>query len=164
MLQPVDQPTPWVSQLAVTTMINGHIRVCLDPKELNKALLREHYTLPVLEDILHELGQSCVFSKADLASGYWHIEFHEASSTLTTFQACSGRYRWLRLPFGLNISSEIFQKRILSAFSDLRGVVCIADDIIVHGKSVEEHDQHLEAFLKRCREQNVQLKKGKLVL
>ena len=94
-LKQVEQPTPWVSQLVITTKKNGDIRVCLDPKELNKALLREHYMLPVLEDLLHELGQSCVFSKADLASGYWHIELDEASSMLTTFQTCFGRYMWL---------------------------------------------------------------------
>ncbi|XP_066970068.1 uncharacterized protein [Macrobrachium rosenbergii] len=53
----VEQPTPWVSQLVIAHKRNSDIRVCLDPKELNKVLLHEHYTLPV--------------SKADLASGYW---------------------------------------------------------------------------------------------
>ena len=52
----VEEPTPWVSQLVVVTKKNGGVRVCIDPRELNKALLREHYTLPILEDTLHELG------------------------------------------------------------------------------------------------------------
>ena len=56
-----DEPTPWLSQLVVASKKNGDIRICLDPKELNKALLREHFTLPILEDTLHELGQSRVF-------------------------------------------------------------------------------------------------------
>ena len=163
-LKKVEQPTPWLSQIVITSKKNGDIRMCLDPKELNKALLREHYTLPILEDTVHELGQSCVFSKADLAVGYWHVELDESLSVLTTFRTCFGRFRWLRLPFGLNVSSEIFQTRILNTFSDLCGVVCIADDIVIHGKSVEEHDQNLEAFLRRCHEQNVQLNKNKLVL
>ena len=132
-LKKVEQPTPWLSQIVITSKKNGDIRMCLDPKELNKALLHEHYTLPILEDTVHELGQSCVFSKADLASGYWHVELDESSSMLTTFQTCFGRFRWLRLPFGLYVSSEIFQKRILNTFSDLCGVVCIADDIVIHG-------------------------------
>ena len=75
-------------------------------RELNKALQREHFTLPVLEDAIHELGESRVFTKADLASGYWHIELDEESSRLTTFQTCHGRYRWRRLPFGLNVKKK----------------------------------------------------------
>ena len=51
----VEGPTPWVSQLVITKK-NGEVRVCIDPRELNKALLREHYTLPILEDTLHEFG------------------------------------------------------------------------------------------------------------
>ena len=66
----VEEPTPWLSQLVVVTKKNGGVRVCIDPRELNKALLREHYTLPILEETLHELGQSRMFTKADLSSGY----------------------------------------------------------------------------------------------
>ena len=163
-IEPMDEPTPWISQLVIASKKNGDIRICLDPKELNQALLREHFTLPILEDTLHELGQSKVFTKADLSSGYWHIVLDEESSKLTTFQTCFGRYKWLRLPFGLNVSSEIFQKRILDCFSGLSGIVCIADDIVIHGKTIEEHDKNLELFLQRCRENNVVLNKDKLVL
>ena len=108
------------------------MHVCIDLKELNKALLRERYTLPILEDTLHELSTSTVFTKADLAHGFWHVILDEPSSILTTFQTCFGRYRWLRLPFGTSISSEIFQKRLLQALDGLTGVVCVADDIIIH--------------------------------
>ena len=159
-----DEPTPWISQLVVATKKNGNIRICLDPKELNKALLREHFTLPILEDTLHELGQSRVFCKADLSSGYWHILLDDESSKLTTFQTCFGRYRWLRLPFGFCVPSEIFQKRMYECFKDLPGIVCIADDIIIHGKDIVEHDKNLELFLQRCRENNISLNKEKLVL
>ena len=127
-------PTPWVSQLVLTKKKNGQICICIDPQELNKALLREHYTLPVLEDTLHEMCDSHFFSKADLSSGYWHVELDEESSLLTTFQTCFGRYKWLRLPFVTCASAEIFQKKILEALSNLPGVVCIADDVIIHSK------------------------------
>jgi len=77
-ITPVDEPTPWVSQLVVMQKKNGDLHCCISPKELNKVLLREHYTLPVLEDCLHELGQSKFFSKADLSGGFWHVQLdHE---------------------------------------------------------------------------------------
>ena len=76
----VEEPTPWVSQLVVVTKKNGGVRVDVDPRELNKALLREHYTLPILEDTLHELVQFRMFTKADLSSGYWHVQLDHESS------------------------------------------------------------------------------------
>ena len=161
---PVNEPTPWVSQIVVAKKKNGGLRICLDPPALNKALKREHYTLPVLDDVLHELSQSTVFTKVDLSSGYWHVTLDEESSRLTTFQTCFGRYRWRRLPFGTNVSSEIFQKKLLEAFDGLKGVVCLADDIIIHGKGTNDHDINLDEFFMRCREKNVKLNKEKLEL
>ena len=163
-LEKVEQPTPWVSQMAITEKKDGSLRVCIDPQELNKALQREHTTLPVLEDTLHDLGQSRVFSKVDLKSGYWHVSLDKESSMLTTFQTCFGRYRWFRLPFGLSVSAEIFQKRLQRALEGLEGVVCVADDVIIHGKKEEEHERNLKNFLERCREKGIKLNKEKTKL
>ena len=142
-ITPVNEPTPWVSQIFIAKKKQGGLRICIDPPELNKVLKREHYTLPVFEDVLHELGQSTVFSKADLSSGFWHVQLDEESSHLTTFQTCFGRYRCLRLPFGTSVSSEISEKMLLEAFDGLTSVVCVADDVIIHGKTLEDHDEHL---------------------
>ena len=160
-ITPVQEPTSWVSQIVIAPKKSGEIRVCIDPHELNKVLLREHFTMPVLDDVLHELRDAKVFTKVDLSSGYWHVKLDDESSLLTTFQTCFGRYRWLRLPFGLNVSSEIFQKRLLDAFADLRGIVCIADDVVIHGKTQQDHDANLRNFLQRCKELGVRLNKDK---
>lgn len=160
-IKKVDKPTPWVNQVVVSPKRNGELRICLDPRELNKALQREHYTIPVLEDVLHQLSDSSVFSKLDLKSGYWHIALDEDASFLTTFQTCFGRYRYMRLPFGLNVSAEVFQKKVLEVFGDMPGVICIHDDIIVHGKSEDEHNKHLKQVLQRCYNYEVKLNAGK---
>lgn len=60
-IQPVDEPTPWVSQVVVSPKEDGNVRICIDPRELKNALQREHYTLTILEDTLHDLSQSKVF-------------------------------------------------------------------------------------------------------
>lgn len=161
-ITPVEEPTPWVSQIVIAHKKSGDIRVCLDPHELNKSLMREHYTLPILEDVLHELRESKVFSKADLSSGYWHVVLDQESSLLTTFQTCFGRYRFLRLPFGIKCSSEYFQKKLLEALNGLPGVQCIADDVIIHGKTTQEHDARMKMFLDRCQELGIKLNKDKL--
>ena len=104
--------------------------------ELNKVLIRERYELPTLDDMLHELLQAKIFSKIDLASGYWHVKLDRKSSLMTTFQTHNGRYRWLRLPFGVSVAAEIFQRKLNEALYDLRGVTCVADDIIIYGRDI----------------------------
>ena len=109
-LVPLDEPTDWVSQMSVAKKKSG-IRICIDPRPLNEVLMRERYKLPVLEDVLPELTGAQKFSVCDLKAGYLHCELDDESSILTTFATPFGRYRWLQLPFGLKVSSEIFQKR-----------------------------------------------------
>ena len=92
---------------------------------------------------------------------YWHVPLDEESSMMTTFATQYGRYRWLRLPFGLSVSSEIFQKRLHGALIGLEGTLCVADDIVVHAEDVNTHDQRLQALLGRCKEQGIRLNKGK---
>jgi hypothetical protein len=72
--------------------------------------------------------------KLDEQEAYWHIRLDEESSLLTTKIIPFGRYRWARLPFGLNVSSEIFQRKLNEARSDLEGIFTIADDIIIVGR------------------------------
>lgn len=108
-LSPVDEPTDWVNQMAIATKKDGSLRICIDPRPLNLALKREHYQLPVLDDILLDLTKAKVFSKVDLSHGYWHCTLEKESSLLTTISTPFGRYRWTRLPFGLSLSSEIFR-------------------------------------------------------
>ena len=133
---PVDEPPDWVSQMSVAEKKSG-IRICIyiDPRPLNEALKREQYKLPTLEDVLPELSNAKIFSVCDLKSGYPHCELDHSSRLLTTFATPFGRYRWLHLLFCLKVSSEIFQKRPHQALEGLEGVRCIADDVIIWGRT-----------------------------
>ena len=161
---PVNEPSEWLSQVVIVRKSNGNLRLCLDPQELNKVLVREHYSLPTLDHTIHELSQSKMFSKFDLQHGYWHVKIDEESSKLTTCQIGDGTYRFLRLPFGLSVSAEIFQRKLHQSLANLNGVICIADDIVVHGKTKEEHDTNLEKFLQRCNEVGIRLNQKKTLL
>ena len=89
------------------------------------------------------------------------VKLNDASSDLTTFQTCFGRYCWLRLPFGLNSAAEIFQKKVLELVNDLEGIVVIADDVVIYGRDQEEHDERLCRFLERCHATGVKLNREK---
>ena len=88
---------------------DGRMRICLDPTDLNKVIKREHYAAAVVQDKAHLLNGSDTFTKLDLKDGYWHVKLDEESSYLTTFNTPFGRYRFNMMPFGLNVSQDIFQ-------------------------------------------------------
>ena len=157
----VERPTDWVNQMSVVKKKSGAIRICVDPRPLNLVLKREHFMLPVLDDVLPKLSGARVFSICDLKQGYHHVELDEESSYLTTFATPFGRYRWLRLPFGLKVSSEIFQKRLCMALEGLEGVQCGANDVIVYGKDHDYHNCNLRNLLSRCEEHDVRLNPDK---
>ncbi|XP_003729725.2 uncharacterized protein K02A2.6-like [Strongylocentrotus purpuratus] len=161
LIEEVSSPTDWVSQMAVVQKKSGKVRVCLDPRPLNLVLKREHYPLPVLDDILPQLSNATVFSICDLKDGYLHCVLDDDSSLLTTFATPWGRYKWKRLPFGLKVSSEIFQKRLHLALDGLQGVRCVADDIIIWGNSDAEHDTRLQSLLQKCQTVGIVLNKEK---
>ena len=64
-IAPVEEPTELVSQIAVAVKKSGELRICIDPKPLNVALKREHYQIPVIDDLLPDLTDARVFTKVD---------------------------------------------------------------------------------------------------
>ena len=160
-ISPVDIPTPWVNSLVCTHKKDGTIRVCLDPKDLNRAILREHYTMPTRDELLSRLSGVRYISKLDASNGFWQIKLDEASSYLTTFNTPFGRYRYNVLPFGICSAPEVFHKSVRHIFEHMPGVETSMDDILVYGKTRKEHDERLFMVLKACREANLKLNRNK---
>ncbi len=111
-LAKVTEPTDWVNSLMCVTKSTGALRLCLDPKYLNQAIKRPYYFTPTLVDILPKLNGAKCFSILDACSGYWNIKLDQDSSLCTTFNSPFGRYRFLRLPFGLVCAQDIFQRKV----------------------------------------------------
>lgn len=154
-IEPVTEATDWVSSLVVTKKPNGQLRVCLDPKDLNRAIKRPHHRSITTEEITHQLSGSTIFTKLDARSGYWAMELDAESSQLTAFNSPFGRYRFRRLPFGIRLAQDLFQKKMDEVLDGLSGVLNIADDICVHGKNAAEHTERLRAVMKRAQEKGL---------
>ena len=75
-IEPVDGPTPWVSPLVVTPKPKNpdEIRLFIDMRQPNRAILRERHLTPTIDDLIHDLNGATVFSKIDLKSGYHQLE------------------------------------------------------------------------------------------
>ena len=106
----VKEHTEWINLIVPVMKSNGSLRLCLDPKDLNKAIERNQWHSRTIDDILPELAKSKFKTLKDATSGYWHVVLDLDSSLLTTFNTPWGKFRWLRLPFGLTIASDVFQE------------------------------------------------------
>ncbi|XP_055527066.1 uncharacterized protein K02A2.6-like [Wyeomyia smithii] len=164
--------TDWVSNVVIVQRgdPSSGVRICLDPVVLNKALKRPNLQFVTLDEILPELGKAKIFSTVDAKKGFWQVVLDEPSSKLTTFWTPFGRYRWTRLPFGIAPAPEIFQLKLQEVIHGLKGVECIADDLLVYGvgETFEEalinHNENLDKLLQRLEQNNVKLNKAKLKL
>ncbi|KAK2143360.1 hypothetical protein NP493_4554g00000 [Ridgeia piscesae] len=148
-LAKVDEPTEWVNSLVIVEKANGQMRLCIDPKDLNKEIKREHFQIPTKEEILGKLENAKYFSKMDATAGFHQIQLDKKSSMLTTFNTPFGRYRYLRLPMGICSAPEVFHKTMHQFLEDFEGVSVYMDDIIVWGSTEAEHDERLEKTLER---------------
>ena len=159
----VEEPTDWVNSMAIVEKPNGSLRIYLNPRHLNKAIKREHFQLPTIEDITTRMANAKCFTKLDANRGYWQIPLDEESQLLTTFNTPFGRYCYQVTPFGITSAQEVFQKRMSQHFGDLEGVETDIDDIIVHAETEVKHDHRVHAVLERCEKINLTLNKGKCV-
>ena len=162
----VSEPTDWISATVVVMKPNGKVRLCLDPKPLNKALKRNHYPMPIIDYLLPELCKARVSSVVDVTDGFWHVQLDDESSKLTTFATPPLVKDALR--HSIAPAPEEFQRRLNQALEGLVGVRTIADDIIVYGvgdtenDAVVDHDSKFLALLERCRQEHVKLNKDKV--
>lgn len=160
-ITPISEPTEWVSTMVATRKKNtDKIRLCIDPRDLNRALKRPHHPMRTVEEVMMNMAECTVFSILDATNSFWQIPLDEKSSKLTTFNTILGRYRFLRMPYGLNSGSEVYQSTMEQLFS---GYPCeiVVDDILVTGRDLEEHDRNLKAVLDRAKEVGLRLNRNK---
>ena len=145
-------PSGWVSPLVVVPKSDGDVRVCVDMRRANEAIIRETHPIPTVEELLYDLNGSAVFSKIDLKWGFHQTLLSEESRHVTIFGTHRGLYRYKRLLFGVTSAPEKYQQVIKDVLRGCAGVANIADDIIIHGKDIEEHDRRPYAVLDRLSE------------
>ena len=143
--------TPCVSAIVLVPKgkETDEVRICSDNRIANTAILRERHTMPTVDDLIVKLNGASVISKFDLKCGYNQILIKPSCRYITAFCTHMGIFQYKRLNFGINTAAEIFQKAVESIIAGLEGVINISDDIIVAGRDQKEHDNRLDAVLKR---------------
>ena len=158
------EPTLWVSSVTFPSKPNGEVRVCLDPSNLNKAIIREHHKPMTVEEIAHELAGATVYTKADALKVFLQIHLTHEASLLTTFNSHWERLRFLRMPFGTKMSQDVFQLWMDAILKQCPGVIGIHDDMVIIGVDQEDHDANLINLLNVCQKEGLVLNSKKLEL
>ena len=113
-IEETEGPTPWVSPVVIAPKMNGYIRLCVDLRRANEAIIRERHPLPTMDESLHEASGRTVVSKINLPWGFHQVELEKLSwhLDLTTFVANGKLYSYKRLPFGISSAPQLYQKII----------------------------------------------------
>lgn len=134
-------------------------RLVVDYRQINKKVIADKFPLPRIEDILDQLGRAKYFSCLDLMSGFHQIELEKKSRDITSFSTDNGSYRFTRLPYGLKIAPNSFQRMMTLAFSGLEPTKAFVymDDLIVIGCSSNHMLKNLKNVFEQCRKYNLKL-------
>lgn len=150
-----DSYSEWVHNMVIVEKKDKSLRLCIDPGELNACILDESFPIPTLDELISVLKGVKYFSVLDLKDGFWHVELDKNSQDLCTFATPFGNYKFIRMPFGIKSGPKVFQKMNFGIFGDILNVFIYMDDVLIIGKTKEEHDKALLAVLERARQKNV---------
>jgi len=155
----------WAVPVVPVPKGDGKLRLCGDYKvTINPQLLVDKYPLPRPEDLMSRLAGGKKFSKLDLSQAYQQVTLDQNSCKYVTINTVKGLYRYTRLPFGIASAPSIFQRIMDTMLQDIPNTICYLDDILVTGKSDEDHIKNLEEVLKRLMNGGLRLKKSKCAL
>ncbi len=152
----------WAAPIVPVVKKDGSIRVCGDYKlTVNLAAIVDCYPLPKIDDIFASLAGGKTFTKLDLAHAYNQIELDDEAKRLMTINTSKGLYQYNRLPFGVASAPAMFQRTMETVLQGIPGVSVYIDDILVSGKTDDEHLQNLQEVLKRLEKVGARLKRSK---
>ncbi|XP_055589952.1 uncharacterized protein LOC129742133 [Uranotaenia lowii] len=162
-IEPVTGVSEWVSPLVTIVKDNGDLRLCVDMRRANQAIRRERHMMPTIEDFLPRLKAAKFFSRLDIKESYYQVELEEDCRDITTFITHKGLYRFKRLMFGVSCAPEMFQKTLEQILAGCENTINYIDDIVIFGRTEEDHDQALHQVLATLKEKEVLLNHKKCV-
>ena len=154
--------TEWAAPIVPVLKKDGTVRICGDYKlTVNQASKVDSYPLPKIDDLFASLAGGKTFSKLDLANAYQQIPLNDLSKKIVTINTHKGLFQYNRLPFGVSAAPSIFQRTIETLLQGLSGVCLYLDDILITGKTKQEHLDNLSAVLQRLAAAGMKLRPEK---
>ena len=160
-LIPVER-SEWAAPIVVVQKKDGGVRICGDFKvTINPVICPQVYPLPTPEEMFSALANGESFTRLDLARAYRQMKVKPECQHLLTINTHLGLFRHTRLPFGISTAPSLWQKAMAQILQGLQGVIVFIDDILVTGRTREEHIRNLRNVLDRLRQAGLRLKRSK---
>ncbi|XP_065218993.1 uncharacterized protein LOC135844661 [Planococcus citri] len=147
----------YINPIVVNVKKSGEIRVCLNPVDLNPILEVNYNEAGLLDRIITEDAEAKLFSTLDFVSGFWQIVLAEISRKFCAFQVDGRVYQFIRLPYGLKISSAVFVNMVNDIIPDKQGITKYVDDILLRSATFEKMLGLLVEVLTILRTNNLRL-------
>ena len=144
--------SPWNSPILLVPKKDGSFRPVVDYRQLNKATIPDRFPIPILKDLLQDIGAgNNIFSTIDLSKGFWQVDLDTNSRPLTAFSTPNGHFHFKRMPFGLRNAPICFNRLMSVTLAGLIGPTCLLylDDLIIASKTIKEHTTKLNLIFNR---------------
>lgn len=151
----------WISGMSAVPKGKEDFRLVVNMRAPNKAIKREYFRLPLIDEMKVKLNGARYFTKLDLSDAFYHLELSEESRELTTFLSENGMYRFTRLMFGVNCAPEVFQREMSRILKDVENKIVYIDDILIFAETVEELRKTVARVLQILRSNNLTLNTSK---
>ena len=156
------QFSEWAAPIVPVLKDDGTVRVCGDYKvTANQAVIVDPHPIPRIEDIFAKMAGGTLYTKLDLSHAYLQLRLDDAAREYLVINTHRGLYEYTRLPFGVSSAPAIFQRTMESILQGLDQVAVYIDDILITGRSEEEHLKVLDEVLQRLEKAGMRLKKSK---
>ena len=156
--------SPWCNAVVLVRKKDGTLHFCVDFRCLNVQTKKDSYPLPCIQEALESMAGSAHFSSRDFKSGFWQIKMAPESQQYTAFTVGNlGFYEFTRMLFGLCNAPVTFQHLMQNTLGEPNLTYCMIylDDVIVFGRTEEEHLERLCVVFERFWEFNLKLKPSK---
>ncbi|KAI5149341.1 hypothetical protein ENBRE01_0846 [Enteropsectra breve] len=147
----------WRNPIRPVIKPDGSVRICTNLIMLNKLVISDPYSIPLMPDIIEKMQGARYFTLIDLKDGYFQIPIREQDRHKTAFKFEHSLYEWCRMPMGYKNAPALFQRIMDTILNDRlgRGVNVYLDDIVIYGKTKNEHDAITHWVFQRLKENNL---------
>lgn len=135
------------------------IRVCLDTRALNNALVMgDKFEIPNIKDVLESFAGNKIFGEVDLSEAYLQFALHPDSKKYTAFTWNNVQYVFNGSPFGLTNLPGHFQRGMSFTFSDVKSTFPFFDNVPFASRTWQEHRDTFLFIINRLNQVNLRIK------